>query len=58
MRKDDFIKLYCKKSNITKDTLLKTQVVLPCKCNINVCKGWAVVSNNKLSIKAHNDLYT
>lgn len=57
MTKEDFIKLYCEKSGITEEELLKTQVVLPCNCNDEICKGWAVVSNNELSIKAHYDLY-
>lgn len=58
MKKNDFINMYCEESKITKKQLLKTQVVLPCKCNIDICKGWAVVENNKIAIKIHNDLYT
>lgn len=58
MTKENFIKLYCEKSDITEEELLKTQVVLPCNCNDETCKGWAVVSNNELSIKAHCELYS
>lgn len=54
---DEFIKEYCKKSNITLSELNNTDVVLPCSCGDESCKGWAVVSNNKLSIKSHNSLY-
>lgn len=57
MNKDEFIKEYCENSNIPMNELNKTQVVLPCKCNDSLCKGWAVVSNNRLSIKSHNELY-
>ena len=57
MTKEDFIKQYCKNCNITEEELLKTQVVLPCNCMEQGCEGWAVVSNNELSIKAHNELY-
>lgn len=53
MEKQDFIKLYCEKSGITEEELQKTQVVLPCNCNHELCKGWAVISNNELSIKNH-----
>ena len=56
MSKEEFIEYYCKNSNITKEELLKTQVILPCSCNYENCKGWAVVSNNPLSIKAHLEL--
>ena len=57
MTKEDFIKLYCEKSKIKTEDLLKTQVILPCNCNDDICKGWAVVNNNEISIQAHNDLY-
>lgn len=57
MKKEEFIENYCKKSNISKEEVLKTQVILPCNCNYEYCDGWAVVTNNKMSIKAHNDLY-
>lgn len=58
MNKNDFINNYCNKSNISSDKLNETQVVLPCKCGDESCEGWAVVSNNPLSIKAHNELYS
>jgi len=57
MDKTTFIKQYCKNSNIEESKLLESHVVLPCNCNNKGCKSWALVSNNKLSIKAHNDLY-
>lgn len=58
MTKEDFIKLYCEKSKITEQELLESQVVLPCNCGDEICKGWAVVGNNELNIKAHKELYT
>ena len=57
MNKEEFIKQYCERSNISYDELEKTNVVLPCSCNEALCKGWAVVSDNPLSIKTHNRLY-
>lgn len=39
MSKEEFIEYYCKNSNITKEELLKTQVILPCNCNYEDCKG-------------------
>ena len=58
MNKEDFIKHYCKESGIKQEELLKTQIVLPCNCGDTTCEGWAMVSNNKLSIKSHKKLYT
>jgi len=57
MTKEDFIKLYCERSQITQEELFKSQVVLPCNCNDDTCKGWAVIVNNESSIKNHNKLY-
>ena len=57
MTKEEFIEYYCKRSDITEEELLKTQVVLKCNCGNLICKGWAVVSNNPDSIKAHKELY-
>ena len=57
MTKEEFIKSYCDKSDMTKEELLESQVVLPCKCDYEGCNGWAVVSNSELSIKAHLELY-
>lgn len=57
MSKEEFTKYYCENSNISKEDLLKSQVVLKCKCGDESCKGWAVVSNNQYAIKAHNKFY-
>jgi hypothetical protein len=57
MNKDKFVKEYCKRSDISEETLYKFSVVLPCNCGEHACKGWAVVSNNDLSIKSHKELY-
>ena len=53
MTKDEFIKSYCKKSNITWKDLSKTEVVLPCRCGETNCLGWAIVRNNPSIIKLH-----
>lgn len=58
LTKEEFKKEYCAKSGITWDELSKTQIVLPCSCNYEDCKGWAMVSNEPLNIKAHMDLYS
>jgi hypothetical protein len=55
--KDEFIKTYCEKSKISEQKLLESCVILPCYCGSDGCKGWAVVSNDELSIKAHRELY-
>jgi len=57
MIKAEFIKGYCKRSKITEEFFNKHMVALTCKCDYENCKGWAAVSNNKLSIKTHKDLY-
>jgi hypothetical protein len=57
MTKDKFEQLYCKNSNITTKEYDDNFITLPCQCSERGCKGWAAVCNNKLSIKAHNDLY-
>jgi len=58
MTKEEFIERYGKYSNISRDLLLKRCVIMECNCNSSTCMGWAVVSNNPLSIKAHKDLYS
>lgn len=58
--KEEFIQEYLDRSaknGIERDIIMNTQVVLPCECNYFHCSGWTMVSNNELSIKAHNDLY-
>ena len=57
MTKEEFIKDYCRMSDIPPEYLLKVCVVLPCACGRDGCEGWAVVANNEQSIKAHNELY-
>lgn len=56
MKKEEFLKGYCERSGISWAELSQSQVVLPCQCGADCCAGWAMVSNNELSIKAHNDL--
>lgn len=57
MTKDEFISGYCKRSGLTWDWLSKHEVALPCACGEESCEGWAMVSNDGESIKAHLDLY-
>ena len=57
MTKQEFIKQYCKLSGITDKEFSDFFIVLPCECNEEGCKGWAVVSNIPIAIKAYNDLY-
>lgn len=56
MTKESFIMIYCEESGISKEELLKTQIVLPCNCDYKGCKGWVVISNDELSVKAYNGL--
>lgn len=51
----EFVKQYCKKSGITEREFYETQVPMP---DPTSPYGWAAVSNNPLSIKAHVDLYS
>lgn len=56
MNQLEFIKTYCKKSNITPDDLMKfNQVAVPCACGEKDCKGWCMI--NKSDLKIHVDLY-
>lgn len=57
MTKEEFKENYCTQSSIPLADFDKDMVVLPCHCGDELCNGWAAVSNNALSIKAHNDLY-
>lgn len=56
MTKEDFIAGYCERSGVTWNELSQFEVALPCACGEDGCNGWAMVSNNPLSIKAHMDL--
>lgn len=51
----EFVKQYCKKSGIAEREFYETQVPMP---DPTSPYGWAAVSNNPLSIKAHVDLYS
>jgi hypothetical protein len=55
--KENFEKRYCNRSNITRDYYNENFITLPCNCNQEGCSGWACVTNNDISIKAHCDLY-
>ena len=57
MTKQDFIKQYCKLSDITEDFFNSNFVALKCNCDAEDCQGWAAVCNNPISIKTHLKLY-
>lgn len=50
-----FVKMYCETSGISEREFYESQVPMP---DITSPHGWAAVSNNPLSIKAHVDLYS
>ncbi len=55
--REDFKKDYCKKLGITPRYFDKRFVILHCSCEDDTCSGWAVVANDKESIKRHKKLY-
>jgi hypothetical protein len=57
MTKEDFIAGYCERSHMTWEALQPFQVALPCACADESCCGWAMVSNNPLSVQTHMQLY-
>lgn len=57
MDKQEFIKGYAKRSNITAEKLLTYYVCLPCECGEKSCNGFAMVRNNPDSIQTHMELY-
>lgn len=57
MDKQKFIDGYCERSGVTWEWLSKYKTALPCQCGLELCEGWAMVSNDELSIKVHNELY-
>lgn len=54
---EDFKLQYCQASNISAEQFDAHFVVRPCICGDESCQGYAAVSNNELSLKAHKDLY-
>jgi hypothetical protein len=57
MTKDEFIAGYCERSHVEWQELQRSQVALPCACGDKSCCGWAMVSNNRLSVQTHMQLY-
>lgn len=57
MTKEQFEKGYIKRSGISIEEYRMFYVTLPCACGQKGCKGWAAVSKNPESIKAHQELY-
>jgi hypothetical protein len=55
--KNIFIQRYCHISKISIDTFNEALIALECNCKEQGCSGWAVVSNDELSIKTHKELY-
>lgn len=54
MTKETFEQGYCERSDISIEFYNDHFVTLPCNCEEEGCDGWACISNNPLSIKAHN----
>lgn len=57
MTRDDFLKQYTARSGWSEDSLLKHFEPLECQCGDKTCEGWAMVSKDPWSVKAHNELY-
>lgn len=60
MTRDEFIRNYCERTGVTWEWLSGpegNQVALRCACGEVGCLGWAMVTNEPLSLKAHTDLY-
>lgn len=57
MTKEEFEKVYCERSGIDIEEYQQDNVTLPCDCTHENCNGWAAVSNRRLAIKSHNELY-
>lgn len=58
MTKESFEDKFCKQSEITLNYYKEHFITLPCEgCGYEDCNGWAAVSNNELSIKAHQELF-
>lgn len=57
LSKYKFIKDYCERSNMTIDKFNERLVALKCNCEDSRCCGWAAISNDPLTIKAHNDCF-
>jgi len=57
-QKDKFIANFCSNSGISESSFHIDYVALRCRCGKIRCTGWAVVNNNALSIKIHNELYS
>ena len=56
MTQSEFIKIYCKNSNITEKRLNDLgQFAIKCECGDEDCPRWAMIS--KENIKSHIDLY-
>jgi hypothetical protein len=58
MTKEQFIEAYIANSkDLTREWLDKHMVALPCRCDGENCKGWAMVSNDPDVIRHHKALY-
>lgn len=55
--RDEFEKRWMKNSGISEEEFREEWVSLPCDCGEDRCKGWAVISNDDLSIRTHLELY-
>lgn len=57
MTKDEFIAVYCARSEMTRDEFVADLVALPCACGYEGCEGWAAVLNEPDIVRNHNRVY-
>lgn len=56
MTQSEFIKNYCRKSDIDEKKLNKLgQFAVPCDCEDSTCHGWAMIS--RVNLQSQIDLY-
>lgn len=56
MIQSEFIRQYCKNSNITEEELNNFGLFsIPCACGEDNCKGWAMIT--KINLANHIQLY-
>lgn len=58
MTQSEYIKNYCKNSNITEKELNELRLfAIPCDCGMEYCEGWAMINKDKRGIIDHAKLY-
>ena len=54
--KEEFIKTYCERSNISWETLSQRCIVVSCDCDYEGCQGWGMVSKSLQEDMEHASL--